>query len=59
MTPEKSRPSVIVTDPHHEFFGRECVVTRSDSTIFVRPIYSTDVLSIESDQYEANKEFVG
>lgn len=48
---------IVVTDPHHEFFGRMCrIVNSSDSTVFVRPIYSTDVLSIESDQYETSKE---
>ena len=49
------RTTVLVTDPHHEFFGRTCVLSETTQTKYVRPLYSTAVLSIEHDQFE---EFV-
>jgi hypothetical protein len=46
--------TVVVTDPHHEFFGRSCVLMpqAKGSEIWVRPLYGTDVLSIREDQFE-------
>ena len=48
--------TVRVTDPHHEFFGRTCVVSECEGTLYVRPLYGNISLSIRVDQYETNKE---
>jgi len=46
---------VRVTDPHHEFFGRMCVLSENEGMQYVRPLYTSLALSILPDQYEINK----